>query len=81
MQGTRVPALGQEDPTCRVRHNYWAYTVEPVSHNYWSPRATTTEAHVPQLLKPAHLEPELRSKRSHCNEKPMHCNEAPSRRN
>ena len=47
MQGTRVRALAQEDPTCRgatkpVHHNYWACAVEPVSHNYW--------ARVPQLL-------------------------------
>ena len=54
MQGTRVRALAQEDPTCRratktMRHNYWACAQEPASHNYW--------AHVPQLLKPAHLEP------------------------
>ena len=27
-----------------------------------------------QLLKPAHLEPVLCNKRSHCNEKPVHCN-------
>ena len=72
MQGTRVRALVQEDPTCRgatklVRHNYWAYTLEPTSHNYW--------AHVPQLLKPEHLEPMLRNKRSHRNEKPAHRNE------
>ena len=30
---------------------------------------------MPQLLKPAHLEPMLRNKRSHCSEKPAHCNE------
>ena len=59
MQGTRVPALVWEDPTCcgaakPVRHNYWACALEPASHNYW-----------------AHgLEPVLRSKRSHRNEKP-----------
>ena len=29
----------------------------------------------PQLLKPAHLEPVLRNKRSHLNEKPAHRNE------
>ena len=40
-----------------------ATTTEPV---LWSQQATTTEA--------ACLEPVLRSKRSHCNEKPMHCN-------
>ena len=47
MQGTRVWALVQEDPTCRgatkpVSHNYWACALEPVSHSYW--------ARVPQLL-------------------------------
>ena len=31
-------------------------------------------ARVPQLLKPARLEPVLHSKRSHCNEKPSRCN-------
>ena len=60
MQGTRVRALVQEDPTCRgatkpVHHDYWACALEPVSHNYW--------AHVPQLLKPAHLEPMLHNKK------------------
>ena len=72
MQGTRVRALVWEDPTCHgamkpVRHDYWAYTLEPMSHNYW--------VHMPQLLKPAHLEPVLRNKRSHLNEEPTHCNE------
>ena len=72
MQGTRVRALVREDPTCRgatkpVHHNYWACALEPGSHNYW--------AHVPQPLKPAHLEPVLRNKRSHDSEKPAHCNE------
>ena len=71
MQGTWVPALVWEDPTCRgatkpVRHNYWAWALEPVSHNYW--------AHVPQLLKPMHLEPVLRNKRSHCSEKSVYRN-------
>ena len=28
----------------------------------------------PQLPKPVHLEPTLRNKRSHCNEKPEYCN-------
>ena len=72
MQGTRFQALVQENPACRgatkpVHHNYWARALEPVSHNYW--------AHAPQLLKPTHLEPVLRNKRSHHNEKPAHCNE------
>ena len=71
VQGTWVQVLAQEYPTCRratkpVCHNYWACALEPASHNYW--------AHVPQLLKPAHLEPVLRNKRSHRNEKPAHHN-------
>ena len=36
------------------------------------------KAHVPQLLKPASLEPVLCNKRSHCDEKPMHHNEEQS---
>ena len=32
-------------------------------------------AHMPQLLKPALLEPMLHNRRSHHNKKPMHCNE------
>ena len=40
-----------------------------------SPRATTTEAHVLQLLKPAHLEPALLNKRRYLNEKSAHHNE------
>ena len=44
MQGARVRALVREDPTCReatkpVHHNCWACTLEPASHNYWSPHA------------------------------------------
>ena len=67
MQETQVQALVQEDPICRgatkpVRHNYWAYALEPASHNYW--------ARVPQLLKPARLEPVLHNKRSHHDEQP-----------
>ena len=72
MQGTRVPALVREDPTCcratkPVCHNYWACALEPESHSYW--------ACVPQLLKSVCLEPVLRNKRSHCNEKPSRCHE------
>ena len=72
MQGTRVRALGREDPPCRgatkpVGHDHWACALEPTSHNYW--------ARVPQLLKPVRLEPVLRNKRSHHNEKPAHRNE------
>ena len=50
----------REDPTCHR-------ATKPASHNYW--------AHVPQLLKPEHLEPVARNKRSHQNEKPAHRNE------
>ena len=59
MQETRVRALVREDPTCRR-------ATKPVQHNYW--------VCVPQLLKPVHLEPMLRNKRSHSN-KPSHRNE------
>ena len=52
-QGTPVRALVWEDPTYRgatkpVHHNYRAHALEPVSHNYWSPRATTTEPTCPR---------------------------------
>ena len=60
MQGTQVRSLVQEDPTC-------CGATKSVSHNYW--------ARVPQLLKPVRLEPVLRNKRSHHNEKPTHHNE------
>ena len=71
MQRTRVRALVWEDPTCRgatkpVHHNYWACSLESMSHNCW--------ARVPQLLKPSCLEPVLCNKRSHRN-KPAHRNE------
>ena len=54
MQGTRVQSLVREDPTHHratkpVHRSYWACALEPTSHNYWSPRATATEAHEPQL--------------------------------
>ena len=49
MQGTRVQAQVQEDPTCRR-------ATKPVSHNYL--------ARVSQLVKPTRLEPMLREKRS-----------------
>ena len=69
MQGIQVQSPVQEDPTCHgatkpMSHNYWTCALEPVSHNYW--------AHVPQLLKPARLEPMLCNGRSHRNERPAH---------
>ena len=62
VQGTRVWSLVQEDPTCRratnpASHNYWSPgDLEPACCNYWT--------HALQLLKPVHLEPMLRNKRS-----------------
>ena len=41
MQGTQVRALVQEDPTRRG-------ATKPVSHNYLSLHATTTEARTPR---------------------------------
>ena len=54
---TQVPPMVQQDSTCcratkPRHHNYWASALEPTCHNYSRPRATTTHAHVPQLLKP-----------------------------
>ena len=48
MQGTRVPYLVREDPTCRR-------ATKPVHHNYW--------AQTPQLLKPTSLEPVLHNEK------------------
>ena len=59
MQETGVQALVWEDPTCRG-------ATKPVRHTY--------RACVPQLLKPACLEPVLCNKRSHRYEKPVHHN-------
>ena len=62
MQGKRVRALVQEDTTCHgatkpVRRNYWACALEPMSHNYWSPCTTTTEAHAPRAHAPQQEKP------------------------
>ena len=72
VRGTRVWSLVWEDPTCHgaakpTCHNCWACAPEPASHNCW--------ACAPQLRKRMRLEPVLRNKRSHCNEKPVHSNE------
>ena len=45
IQGTQVRSLVQEDPTCRGATNLCVTTTKPVLQ---SPRATTTEAHVPR---------------------------------
>ena len=50
IQGTRVRALVREDPTCRG-------ATKPARHNYWSPRATTTEAHTPRARAPQQEKP------------------------
>ena len=47
----------------------------PVQSLVWEDGTATEQlAHVPLLLKPMSLEPELPNKRSHHNEKPVHCN-------
>ena len=71
MQGTRVWALVQEDPTCLaatkpMRHNYWACALEPVSHNYW--------AHVPKILKPVHPRAQAPQQEKPPQWKPAHHN-------
>ena len=58
MQGTRIRALVQEDPTCPVEikpvhHSYWACALEPMSHNYW---AHAPRARAPQQGKPLQWE-------------------------
>ena len=75
MQGTRVGALFQEDPTCHraikpVRHNYWDCALEPVSHNYWSLRS---RGRAPQLLSPRATTTEARAPRARApqQEKPL----------
>ena len=62
MQGTWVWALVREDPTCHgvtkpVRHNYWAWALEPASLNYWGSCTTTTEAHAPRACAPQQEKP------------------------
>ena len=65
MQETQIQSLIWEDLTCfratkPMCHNYWACTLEPVSHSYWNPpvpepcapqqeKPLQWEAHVPQL--------------------------------
>ena len=87
MQGTRVQALVREVPRAAEQLSPWATTTEPAlwspratstepkCHNYWACALELAchnyQACVPQLLKPAHLEPVLCNKRSHRNEKPV----------
>ena len=59
MQGTQIPSLVQEDPTCCVAtkpmcQNCQAYALELVNHNYWThvPR----EDCVSQLESSPHLQ-------------------------
>ena len=61
VQGTQVRSLAWEDSTCckatkAGRHNYWAQVLASTGCNRWSPLT---------------LEPMLRNKRSHPNEKPV----------
>ena len=64
MQETRVPSLVWEDPICLKAANCMPQLLSPHSG-----------ALKLQLLKPIHLEPTLRSKRSNCNGKLAHLNE------
>ena len=71
MQGTRVRALVQEDPTCRR-------ATKPMSHNYWAraPRARAPQEKPPQReARPLQrrVTPARRNKR-----KPVHSNEDPT---
>ena len=63
VQGTRVPALVREDPTCRG-------ATKPVPQLL----SLRSRAREPQLLKPWSLESMLCNKRNHHNEKPAHRN-------
>ena len=68
MQGTWVPSLVWEEPTCigatkPVRYNYWACALQPTRRNCWSPRTLGPTcrnywACMLQILKPMHLEPQ-----------------------
>ena len=62
VQGAWVRALVREDPACRG-------AAEPVRHGCLSLRPGACE---PQRLRPACLEPVLRSKRGHLTERPAH---------
>ena len=73
MQGTLVRSLVREDPTCcgatkLMCQNYSARAPQLL-------KPMRSRARMPQLLKPRRLEPVLRIKRSHRNEKPAHRNE------
>ena len=67
----KIPHAAEQLSPCTTTtepalYSPWATTTEPTNHNCW--------AYVPQLLQPTHLEPVLRNKTSHCNEKPAHHN-------
>ena len=79
MQGTQVRALFREDPTYRgatgpMRHNCWARTLEPASHNYWGPCAWS-----PCSAAGEATAPQRRVGPAHCNwGRPTHSNEDPT---
>ena len=70
MQGTQVPFLVREDPTCHVatkpvNHNYWTWCLEPVLYTQW-------EAHEPQwrvALLAATKESPCVATKTQCNHK------------
>ena len=63
--GGSIPGRGIKIPHAAGQLSLCIATTEPVCSG----------AHEPQLLKPSRLEPMLRHKRSHRNEKPAHHNE------
>ena len=73
MQGTWVPSLAWEDPTClgatkAVGHNYEACALEPVSHDYGAP---AEPAAAPQQARSGQWEawtPQLRAARAGGNQ-------------
>ena len=62
MQGTRVPSLVQEHPTCHEATK--PVTTTTVARVPWSLRAATTEGHTPRARAPQQEKPALCNKRS-----------------
>ena len=67
----KVPAIGGDSDLSDPWSRKISYAREQLN---LCPRAREPQllCPVPQLLKPAHLEPTLCKQRSHCNEKPAH---------
>ncbi|KAJ8788184.1 hypothetical protein J1605_005483 [Eschrichtius robustus] len=72
---TTVPP-GKPPKLCVSYHNQFKKSQPALKKNSRvHVKGTRVRALVPQLLKPTRLEPVLRNKRSHRNEKPAHRNE------